>query len=103
MSALTAVGAALVSVGVAFLAVSAVGLLRLPDLYTRAHGVAKAETLGLILVFGGLLLFPQVDFAVAVRLVAVIFFSVVANPTAVHAIARAARREGLGVWTREPS
>jgi multicomponent Na+:H+ antiporter subunit G len=94
MDALIVLSSLLVAAGIAFLAVSALGLLRLPDLYTRAHAVAKAETLGLLLVFGGLMLRPELDLAAGVRLLAVLVFSLVANPTAVHALVRAAHRTG---------
>lgn len=92
------VGAVLVGVGVAFLAVSALGLVRLPDFYTRAHAVAKSETLGLLLVFGGLFFFPELTGEAAVRLALVLVFSLLANPAAVHALARAARRAGIPAW-----
>ena len=84
----------LVAIGVVFLVVSAIGLLRLPGLYTRAHAVAKSETLGLLLVFGGLLLRPELDLGGGVRLALVFVFSAIANPTAVHALVRAAHRSG---------
>ena len=44
------------TMGGLFLAISSIGLLRLPDFYTRAHAVGKSETLGSILVLGGLAL-----------------------------------------------
>jgi multicomponent Na+:H+ antiporter subunit G len=84
----------LVAIGVVFLTISAIGLLRLPGLYTRAHAVAKSETLGLLLVFGGLLLRPELDLGAGVRLAFVFIFSAIANPTAVHALVRAAHRSG---------
>jgi multicomponent Na+:H+ antiporter subunit G len=43
----------LMVIGGLFLAISSIGLLRLPDFYTRAHAVGKAETLGSMLVLGG--------------------------------------------------
>jgi multicomponent Na+:H+ antiporter subunit G len=76
--------------GVVFMGISVLGLARLPDLYTRAHGVAKSETFGLVLVFSGLLLRPDVDAATAIRLVLILVFALLANPTAVHALVRAA-------------
>jgi multicomponent Na+:H+ antiporter subunit G len=76
------------------MAISVLGLARLPDLYTRAHGVAKSETFGLVLVFAGLLLRPEVDAATAIRLVLIVTFALLANPTAVHALVRAAFRAG---------
>jgi multicomponent Na+:H+ antiporter subunit G len=88
----------LVLLGVFFLVASTVGLLKLPDLYTRAHAVAKSETLGLLLVFGGLFLRPELDLPSAGRLAFVLVFSLIANPTAVHALVRAAYRAGAEPW-----
>jgi multicomponent Na+:H+ antiporter subunit G len=92
------VSTVLMLVGLFFLVVSAVGLDRLPEVYTRAHAVAKSETLGLLLVFSGLFFRPELDAPTAVRLVFVLIFSVIANPTAVHALVRAARRSGVQPW-----
>jgi multicomponent Na+:H+ antiporter subunit G len=84
----------LIGGGVTFMAISVLGLARLPDLYARAHGVAKSETFGLVLVFSGLLLRPGVDGPTAIRLVLILVFALLANPTAVHALVRAAFRAG---------
>lgn len=94
MSIAVILSSVLVGAGVAFMAVSVLGLARLPDLYTRAHGVAKSETFGLVLVFAGLLVRPDVDAATAARLVLIVIFALLANPTAVHALVRAAFRVG---------
>lgn len=88
------VSSLLVGAGVVFMAVSVLGLFRLPDLYARAHGVAKSETFGLVLVFAGLLLQPDVDAPTAIRLALVLVFALLANPTSVHALVRAAFRSG---------
>ena len=93
------VSTVLISIGFVFLAVSALGLITLPDLYTRAHAVAKSETLGLLFVFGGLFFRPELDASAAVRLVLVLVFSLIANPTAAHALIRAARRSGAVPYT----
>jgi multicomponent Na+:H+ antiporter subunit G len=92
------VSTVLMLAGLFFLVVSAVGLDRLPEVYTRAHAVAKSETLGLLLVFSGLFFRPELDGPTAIRLTLVIVFSVIANPTAVHALVRAARRAGVQPW-----
>jgi multicomponent Na+:H+ antiporter subunit G len=89
----------LVTAGILFLAISALGLFRLPDLYTRGHAVAKSETLGLLLIFGGLFFHPALSPEAAIRLVFVLAFALIANPTAVHALIRAARRSGQQPWT----
>jgi multicomponent Na+:H+ antiporter subunit G len=84
----------LIGGGVVFMAISVLGLARLPDLYSRAHGVAKSETFGLLLVFTGLLVRPGVDGPTAIRLVLILLFAILANPTGVHALVRAAFRTG---------
>lgn len=88
----------LISLGLFFMIVSAIGLVQLPGLYTRAHAVAKSETLGLLLIMVGLLFQPDIDLASAVRLLLILAFSMAANPTAVHALLRAARRAGVQPW-----
>ena len=95
---LTILGCSLISLGLLVLVISTIGLLRLPTFYSRAHAVAMAETLGLALIFAGALFLPQTDVPTAVRLVLVMGFSMLANPTAVHALAHAARQAGLPLW-----
>jgi multicomponent Na+:H+ antiporter subunit G len=95
---MTALAIALIATGVAFLAVSALGLVRFPDFYTRAHVVAKSETLGIILVVGGVLSHEGLTRG-SLRLLVLLVVIAIANPTAVHALARAAQRAGVEPWT----
>ena len=90
----------LVSAGLFIMAVSALGLLRFPDFYSRVHAVSTSETMGVMLVFLGLLFHPDVNVPSGIRLVLVLGFALVANSTAAHALARAARRGGITPWTR---
>jgi multicomponent Na+:H+ antiporter subunit G len=86
--------------GVFFIGVTAVGLLRLPDFYSRVHAVSKTETLGLGLLLLGLVVhegFSLLGFKLALILV----FAVVTNPLAAHLLSRAAIRQGLQAWTNE--
>ena len=94
MSALDVISGITVLAGVMFIGVSIIGLFRLPDLYSRAHGVAKSETCGLLLVFVGLMIRPGVDVPTVARLALVLVFALLANPTAVHALVRAAFQMG---------
>ncbi len=98
MLALTIVAVVLMLGGIFFLAVSALGLLRLPDFYARTHAVGKSETLGTILMLSGLAIYNGWDLS-TVKIVFIVFFVLLANPTATHAIARAALRTGLPPWT----
>ncbi|HSM66658.1 MAG TPA: monovalent cation/H(+) antiporter subunit G [Ilumatobacteraceae bacterium] len=79
--------------GTAFLMISALGLMRFPDFWTRAHAVAKAETLGLVLVFMGLIVLNRFGPG-SLQLALIAAFSLLVNPTAIHALARSALRRG---------
>ena len=86
--------------GAFFLTVSAIGLLRLPDFYSRTHAVGKSETLGTILILSGLAVYNGWELS-TVKILFILVFVLVANPTATHAISRAALRSGLQPWTRK--
>lgn len=89
----------LIVTGVAFLALGVIGVSRLPDYYSRTHAVAKAETLGMLLVFVGLLLYLRGGAGTA-QLVLIALFAFLVNPTATHALARVANHRGLKPWKR---
>lgn len=75
--------------GVFFTLVSAIGLLRLPDIFSRSHLATETDTLGAGLTVAAVTLAMgwQSKTVVAILLLLFIF---IANPTAAHAIARAA-------------
>jgi len=85
---------ALLVAGGFFCVIGALGLLRMPDFYTRVHAASVSDTLGAGLVLLGLML--QAGWTlVAVKLVMVgvlIFFT---SPVATHALARAALGRGV--------
>jgi multicomponent Na+:H+ antiporter subunit G len=97
----TVVAVALLLVGTAFLTVSAIGSVRLPDFFTRAHAVAKSETLGLFLVVVGLAVQNGVAPATP-RLLFIAVFALIANATAMHAVARSAVRAGQRPLSETP-
>lgn len=74
--------------GLFFLLVGVLGLLRLPDVYTRLHAATKCDTMGAGLVLLSLAL--QSEWAGAVKLIIIAAFIWVTNPTAAHVIAKAA-------------
>ena len=96
----TVIAIILIVAGAFFLMVSALGLLRLPDFYARTHAVGKSETLGSILVLIGLAVHNGWELG-TVKILIILFFVLIANPTATHAIARAALRTGRQPWTRQ--
>jgi multicomponent Na+:H+ antiporter subunit G len=91
--------------GLFFVLAGAVGVIRLPDFYTRLHAAGMTDTLGAELILFGLIL--QADgWQVIAKLLLVAFFLFVTSPTATHAVAYAAYKAGekplLGRW-RAPS
>ena len=97
---MTVLSAVLILGGALFLTVSCIGLIRLPDVYTRAHAVGKSETLGALLVLAGLAIYNGLAVS-TLKILVILAFIVIANPTATHAILRAALRSGLEPWTRK--
>ncbi|RFC62670.1 monovalent cation/H(+) antiporter subunit G [Fulvimarina endophytica] len=83
--------------GSIFVVLAAVGLLRLPDLYTRMHAASKAGPVG-----AGLLLLALAlnagSSAEALRAVAAILFLLLTAPIAAHLLAKASYKVGYGLW-----
>jgi multicomponent Na+:H+ antiporter subunit G len=93
-------GIGLVTVGLFFTGVAVLGLLRMPDVYTRAHATSKTDTLGTVLTLAGVAL--TFDTGVPrVKLLLLALFMLITNPTATHAITRAAYDQGIDPWTSD--
>lgn len=94
MSPVDAASAVLLAAGGFFCIVGAVGLLRMPDFYTRTHAASVIETLGAGLIIAGLML--QAGWTLASAKLAVLALLILfASPTATHALAKAARVRGV--------
>ncbi len=77
-----------------FSIVGGIGILRLPDFFSRLHGVSITDTLGAGLIFFGLMVYSGLSLVTA-KLAMILFFLLMASPTAAHALAKAARLSGL--------
>lgn len=91
---LDVVGAVMILAGALFTFIAALGLVRLPDLFSRIHAAAKPQLLGLILALGGLTISMRSWFWVSICLV-VLVIQMIAAPIASHLLGRAAYRGGL--------
>jgi multicomponent Na+:H+ antiporter subunit G len=91
--------------GLFFVLAGTVGVIRLPDFYTRLHAAGMTDTLGAELILFALMLQSD-NWQVIAKLLLVAFFLFVTSPTATHAVAHAAYKAGerpkLGRW-RAPS
>jgi multicomponent Na+:H+ antiporter subunit G len=89
----------LIIIGAAFTLIAAVGILRLPDLYTRMHAASKAGTLGSGLMLVALAIFAQ-DQAIVTRALAAVVFFLLTAPISAHLLAKAAYAAGYKLWGR---
>ena len=80
--------------GGAFVVIGSVGLIRMPDFFTRLHAAGVCETLGAWLVLLGLLL--QAGWStVSVKLIMIFLMLAITGPTATHALAKSALHGGV--------
>lgn len=85
--------------GAFFLLVGSIGVIRLPDFFTRIHASSKCDTLGIMLVLGGMAVYEGLTLN-SVKLIIAIVFVGLANPVGIHALAKAAIRFGIKPWFR---
>ncbi|MDI3539308.1 MAG: multicomponent Na+:H+ antiporter subunit [Methanolobus sp.] len=85
-------------IGILFVFVGMVGLLRLPDVYNRLHATTKIATLG---AFGVMIAITvKTGFStMGLKAIMVGIFLILTAPVAAHIIARAAHRSGTKLWT----
>ncbi len=86
--------------GGAFVLIGGIGLLRLPDFYTRLHAAGMTDTLGAGLIILGMMVAGGLSL-VTVKLVLLGALIFMTSPTATHAIANAAFAAGLEPWTKK--
>ena len=86
--------------GFFFFTTATLGLLRLPDFYARLHATGKGDTLAVVLSLIGLAAYQGFSLTSA-KIVFIAVFMFLAQPTATHAISRAAFRCGVQPWTCE--
>jgi len=93
-------GIVAVIAGAFFMLVGSVGLIRLPDFYTRNHATGKSDTLGIMLVIFGMILIEGLTLNSA-KLLFILIFVFLTNPTGTHALANAAFLSGLKPWFKK--
>ena len=84
----------LIVLGIGFMAIGSIGVIRLPDFYSRTHAASKTDTLGILLVIVGLMVLEGFTINMG-KLSFVLLFVALANPIGSHALARAAMDSGL--------
>jgi multicomponent Na+:H+ antiporter subunit G len=83
--------------GALFFLVAAIGIVRLPDLYTRMHAAAKASAFGAVLMLAGTALHFR-DLWTILEVVVIVVFLFITTPVATHLIGRAGYRMKVPIW-----
>ncbi len=84
----------LLTLGGVNLLVGGIGVLRMPDLYTRMHAASLTDSMGAILVILGIMLQAGLSLA-TVKLGAILAFLLLTSPTAANALAASALLAGV--------
>lgn len=90
----------LMGLGLVFLVGSMIGMLRLPDFYSRVHASGNSETLGTALVFLGLAVYNGFTDTSA-KIIVIFLFVFLGNPIGSHILAKTAYKTGHIVWTHK--
>jgi multicomponent Na+:H+ antiporter subunit G len=85
---------ACIVVGCVFAIIGGIGIVRLPDFFTRMHGGGITDTMGAGLIMLGLMFQAGISL-ITVKLVMILFFLLVTSPTSAHALARSALAHGV--------
>ncbi len=96
---LDALSVGLILVGLTFVLGGTVGLIRLPDLFSRAHAASKCDSVGAGSILFALALQGGITYG-DLKIVLLVLLTLVSAPTIAHALARAGYRTGLSAWTR---
>ena len=88
--------------GLFFLIVAAIGVVRLPDVFSRSHAVSLTDSLGAFLMLFGVALHEGLGIN-TLKILVVLVLLFILNPVISHATIRAALRSGLKPWKKELS
>jgi len=88
--------------GLFFLVVAAIGVIRLPDVFSRSHAVSLTDSLGAFLMLAGIAFHEGLD-KNTLKILVVLALLYILNPVISHATVRAALRSGLEPWKKETS
>lgn len=93
-------------IGLLFFLGGAVGILRMPDFYSRLHPAGKLDTLGILAMVMGLALYNLHHFSfeallLSLKMFLIVFFVFLSSPTATHSIVDAGMRAGLRPWSKK--
>lgn len=91
--------------GLFFFTGGSIGIIRMPDFYSRLHPAGKLDTAGQFFTLSAIALFVIQDvnlhnLLTGLKIILIVIFVYITSPTATHAIVDAGVRAGLTPWTK---
>lgn len=86
------------TIGAVFILIASIGILRMPDFYTRLSITIKAGTLGIGCILGAAAIHFS-EFSITTKVFAIIFFLFITSPVAAFLIARTSYVTGIKLWS----
>jgi multicomponent Na+:H+ antiporter subunit G len=93
------ISAVFIFIGALFMLISSIGMIRLPDFYTRNSASTKAVVLGVLLILLGIGIHYN-DIMIYIEIFAIIFFIFLISPLAAHIVSRAAVITDVKFWEK---
>ncbi len=93
------IGYIFIVIGLTFNLFGCLGLIRLPDVYSRLQASTKCVTLGTCSILFGLFLFKGFT-AAGIKALLCILFIMLTAPVSAHALARGAHKSGVKLWDK---
>ncbi len=92
--------------GLVFYTGGAVGIIRMPDFYSRLHSAGQLDTLGLLFFVFALSIYELrhlywESIIISLKILLILFFVFLSSPTATHSIVDAGIKAGLVPWAKE--
>jgi len=89
----------LMAVGLCFILLGCIGLIRMPDVYCRLQASPKCVTLGTGSVLLAAFIMTGIS-AIGIKALVCIVFLFLNSPTSAHALAKASNISGIKVWQK---
>ena len=93
------IGYIMIGIGILFNLFGCIGLLRMPDVYSRLQAATKCVTLGICFILLGVVV-KVVFTPLGVKALICMVFILITSPTGAHALARGAYKSGVKLWKK---
>lgn len=90
------IGFVVLWIGILFDLFGCIGLVRLPDVYTRLQAATKCVTLGSCMILLSVMIL--VGGSPAAKALLIVLFVLITSPTAAHVLSRASHKAGIKLW-----